>query len=378
MRSFKTATSPVTCSAKWARTAVIALVRAASAVARDTTVVVRLATLLGMVTTLLGQASICFGQDNLIKLGTLAPEGSNWMSVLRAMDAEIRRETDGSVGFKIYPGGVQGDEKTMLRKIRVGQLHGGAFGGQGATQIFPDLLALEMPFLFDNYEEIDYVLEKLTPFYEQGYAERGYVLLGWADIGFVYILAKQPIAAKRDIQGLKVWRLEGEPITEVLFRKAGVSSVPLIIPDVLLGLQTNLVEVVYAPPVVAIVMQWFTRVDYLTELPVNYTLGALLVSKRAFDRLSVSDQTKLRDISGKHMRNQMSRNRLDNEEALRVIQERGVQLITPAAEEVRGFHELVRNSVPELVGSALSQNSYDLVLQYLREYRQSQAPADAP
>ncbi len=202
--------------------------------------------------------------------------------------------------------------------------------------------------------------------------------MGWADIGFVHILSKNPIRASSDIKGLKVWRLEDEPITEVLFRKAAVSSVPLIIPDVLLGLQTNLVEVVYAPPAAAIVMQWFTRVKYITKLPINYTLGALLISKRKFTRLSTEQQNILREVCRKHMLQQVAQSRRDNGEALNVLQAQGLQLVDPIEKEIQSFKDLVRESTPELVGKAFSKESYDLVKAHLSTFRQRSTPSNAP
>ena len=154
--------------------------------------------------------------EHLLKLATLAPEGSSWVQAMRNIDAEVRRKTDGVVGFKIYPGGVQGDEHVILRKMRIGQLHAGSFAGQGASMVFPDILAMEIPFLFDDYQEIDYVLEQMDTFYQEGFEERGFILLGWSDIGFVHILSQEPIRASADIRGLKVWRLEKEPITAVI------------------------------------------------------------------------------------------------------------------------------------------------------------------
>ena len=322
--------------------------------------------------------SVAQAQQHRIKLATLAPEGSGWIKVLRAVDQEVRERTEGAVGFKFYPGGVQGNETVMLRKIRVGQLHAGGFGGLGASLVLPDILALEMPFLFDNYEEIEYVLGEMDAYYQVAYQEKGFVLLGWADIGFVHILSKTPVAKTDDIEALKVWRLEGEPITEVLFRNAGVSSVPLVIPDVLLGLQTDLIEVVYVPPAAAIVLQWFARVSYITELPINYTLGPLLVDKRVFDRISPEHQTILLEVCRRHMQQQRLQSREDNRKALEVMQDQGLELVTPLPEDVEGFRQLVADSVPELVGQAVPREAYDLVRHYLAQFRQSRAAPDVP
>ncbi|MEE2656868.1 MAG: TRAP transporter substrate-binding protein DctP [Candidatus Latescibacterota bacterium] len=306
----------------------------------------------------------------IIKLGTLAPEGSGWVNSLRAIDAEIREVSGGEVGFKIYPGGVQGDEHVMLRKIRIGQIHGGGFGGTGVSRILPDVLALEMPFLFDSYEEVDYVLAEMDEFFTAGFAEAGYEFLGWSDIGFVYLLSQQPIRSSTDIQGMDVWRLEDEPITEVLFRLADVTSVPLTIPDVLFGLQTNLVEVVYASAAAAIVLQWFTRVRFYTDLPINYTVGAVLVHNKAFHRIPNADhRDALRAIARKHINAFNRNNRDDNREALKVMRSQAVQPVTPRPEDVESFRVLVERAIPELVGSAFSAQAYDSVLRHLDDFR---------
>lgn len=312
--------------------------------------------------------------DNLLKIATLAPEGSSWVKAVRNIDTAIRKETDGSVGFKIYPGGVQGDEKVVLRKIRIGQLQGGGFAGQGISQIFPDILALEMPFLFKDYSEVDYVLEKMQDFYTDGYRSKGYEFLGWADIGFVHILSKQPVRTVDDIRSSKVWQLADEPITDALFRIAGVKSTPLTIPDVLLGLQTSLVDVVYASPSAAIVLQWFTRVQYVTQLPINYTLGALLIQKKAFDKIPLAHRRKLRQIAHAHMAELALQSRKENQEALTVLQSNGLTLVNASPADIATFKQFVTAAEAELVGKAFSRESYDLVEQHLGDFHINAPP----
>ena len=291
------------------------------------------------------------------------------MKTLRDIDREVRERTEDKVHLKIYPGGVQGNEDVMIRKIRVGQLHGGGFGGTGTSKIFPDVLALEVPFLFEDYDEIEHVLAETQEFYRRGYYDNGYVLLGWFDIGFVYLFSQLPIAGVDDIRGLKVWRLQGEPVSEVLFARIGVTSVPLSIPDVLLGLQTDLVEVVYTSPVAAIVLQWFTRVGYYSTLPINYVLGAFVVDRRAFDKLSEEHQELLREVSERHIHAQRILNRAENKEALRVISDHGVVAVDFPAPEIELFNQVVARSLPDLKGSAFSHESYEMVQRYLGEYR---------
>lgn len=309
----------------------------------------------------------------LLKIGTIAPEGSGWVRALRQVDEDLRLKTDGEVGLKIYPGGVQGDEDVMLRKMRIGQLHGGSFAGTGVSKMVPDVLALEMPFLFDNYDEVDYVVGQMDAFYRQRFTAAGYALLGWSDIGFVHILSQAPVRGADDIKGMKVWRLADEPITSVLFRRARVTSVPLTIPDVLLGLQTRLVDVVYASPAAAIVLQWFTRVKYLTALPINYTVGVFALQQQAFDRLAPEHQQVLLQITGAHFAKANLDSRQDNEEALQVMYAQGIAKVEPREEDIASFHDLVTASTPELVGSAFTQEAYDLVNLHLATYREKSA-----
>lgn len=313
--------------------------------------------------------------ETALKFASLAPEGSSWVRALRDIDKEVRAGSDGQVGLKIYPGGVQGDEDVMLRKIRIGQLHGGVFGGAGVSEIYADILALEMPFLFDSYAEMDHVLAAMDGHLRDGYRKAGYVLLGWADVGFVYLLSKEPLAGPDDIRGRKVWRLHGEPITEVLFTKAGVISVPLTIPDVLLGLQTNLVDVVYASPSAAIVLQWFTRVRYYTDLPINYALGAFVLHQKQFDHLSAAHQALVLEASARHIEAHNQRSRANNEDALQAMRAQGVQAVHVEPADVAAFRDLVDSSVPDLAGSAFSQQSWNEVLRHLAAHRAQAPPA---
>lgn len=313
---------------------------------------------------------------HLIKIASLAPEGSSWIKAVRTIDRKLRQQTNGEVGFKLYPGGVQGGESVVLRKIRVGQLHGAGLGGTGISDLFPDILALEMPFLFQDYDEVDYVLEQMDDFYQRGFEENGFVLLGWSDLGFVHILSKRPIRGVADINRRKVWRLEDEPITGVLFRKAGVTSIPLNIPDVLLGLQTNLIDVVYASPAAAIVLQWFTRVKYVTELPINYTLGALLVDSRTFSKLTPQHQDILRQLTKEHMRQQTLQTRQENQDAIQIMIDNGLEMVHPTSQDVETFEQLVEESVPELVGHAFSREAYEQVQSHLGDFRRQRAAAE--
>ena len=307
-----------------------------------------------------------------LKIATLAPEGSGWTEALHRIDRRIRAATADSVQLKIYAGGIQGDERVVLRKMRIGQLHGGGFAGPSMSQILPDILALQLPFLFGDYREVDYVLDNTKADFSNRYKQKGFVFLGWADIGFVHLLSQVPISNLDDIKSYPVWRLEGEPITEILFRLGNVRSIPLTIPDVLLGLQTDLVKVVYSSPAAAIVLQWFTRVSYINEQPINFALGAFLLSERAFNTLSQTHRDALRQISEEEMRALTMEMRQENSEALTVLQNNGVQLNNVSPSDLDSFKELVKQTIEELIEGPMPPELHDRVQGLLAQYREKQ------
>ena len=304
-----------------------------------------------------------------IKIATLAPDRSSWVTTLREIDAELREATKDKVKLKIYPGGVQGDEDVILRKMRIGQLHGGSFAAQGFSSIVPDVLGIQMPFLFNNYDEIDFVLEQMNDYFSDKYEEKGYILLGWSDIGFVHILSKNPVRTIDDIRRSNVWRMENEPITETLFGLAKVNSVSLSIPDVLMGLETNLIDVAYASPAAAIVLQWFTRVNFFNELPINYTLGAFLLDKRAYSRLSGPQQQSLKTISVRHMRKLSLKTRKENSESIEALRLQGLQSLRPSMEDINTFKKWVTETEKQLVGSVISNQANETIKRHLERYR---------
>ena len=305
-----------------------------------------------------------------LKIATLAPEGSEWTEALHRIDQRIREATNDSVQLKVYAGGIQGDEPVVLRKMRIGQLHGGGFAGPSMSQILPDILALQLPFLFHNYNEVDFVLENTKDLFSKRYRQRGYINLGWADIGFVHILSKVPISTLEDIQSHPVWRLEGEPITEILFRLGNAYSVPLTIPDVLMGLQTDLVSVAYASPAAAIVLQWFSRVSYINELPINFALGSFLLSERAYNKIPEAYRQTLRAISEEEMRALSLEMRRENVEALAVLKSNGVQINKVSGLDLNTFEELVKETVEELLKGPMPPDTHSQIQTLLEQFRQ--------
>jgi len=309
-----------------------------------------------------------------IKFATVAPEGSTWMKVMREFDRQIREESNGRLGFRIYPGGAQGDERDVLRRIRTGQLHGGGFTGVGMGEISSKVRILDSPFLFRSYDEVDLIYEIFGEELRQDFYDNGYVLLGWAEVGFVYIFSNIPIKQPQDLRGVKMWMWEGDPVAGETFRALNINPIPLSVTEVLTSLQTRMIDAVYTPPLAALALQWFTRVRYMLDLPLADSAGAILVSRRVFDRLPEDLQEILLRNGEKFMTELTRLSRKENQESIKVIADSGVQIIeSPPQEQIQQYEKIGREARRNLVGRLYSQEFLQAVESTLGEYRSQKA-----
>jgi len=306
----------------------------------------------------------------VIKMGTLAPEGSSWIQRFNAINAEVMEKTGNTVKFKIYPGGVLGDEKDMMRKMQIGQIHGVALTSAGLSVFFKDIDVLHIPFFFQDYGEVDYVLGNMGPYFKKGLEDSGYILLGWSEAGFIYLMSTTPISSVSELQKAKVWIWHESPMSQAIFNEAGVAAIPLSVPDVLVGLQTGMVEVVYAPPTGAISLQWFTRVKYITDIPLSYIGGGLVVRKDVFKKLPQSTQDAIIEIFQRNLNQLKAVTRQENQEAIRVMEKQGVRLVTPPQDQIAEFKRLSDNAIAQLTGRAFSKDVLDDLTAHLEAYRQ--------
>jgi TRAP-type C4-dicarboxylate transport system substrate-binding protein len=305
----------------------------------------------------------------VIKLATLAPEGSSWMKTFEALNKEVIKKTEKNVQFRIYPGGVLGDEMDMLRKMKIGQIQAVALTSGGLSSIFREIDVFQIPFLFQKYEEVDAVLTKLDSFFRKGFEDNGYILLGWSEAGFVYLMSTIPISSVSDLKKAKVWIWEESPMAKTIFDEAGVSAIPLSIPDVLIGLQTGLVNVVYAPPTGAISLQWFTKVKYLTDVPLVYLAGGIVVKKETFQQISSSYQSSIIEISERYLNQLKTVTRNENREAITVMTKHGTKLVTPSKDQIDEFKRLSNQAMSHPGSQSFSKKVLNEVISILEGNR---------
>ena len=317
----------------------------------------------------------------VIKLATLAPEGSSWIKTFNSIDKEVQEKTGKQVQFKFYPGGVLGgDEKDMLRKMHIGQIHSAALSSAGLSAIFNEMDVFQIPFLFESHDEVDYVIKEMDVFFQEGFEKNDYVLLAWSEAGFVHLMSTRPVATLDDLRKFKVWTWADSPMTKVIFDEANVSAIPLSAPDVLVGLQTGLVDVVYAPPSLAIALQWFTKTPYVSTVPLTDGIGGLIVSKRFYDGLPADLQALLSETGQATGEKLIAATRVDNQKSLLTLKERGLEFVEPG----EGMSEAVLLDLRDRAAAELVKSDYipasvfDKTRQLLEQYRSGQTDAALP
>lgn len=270
-------------------------------------------------------------QAEELKISTQYPDGNAVLNELRRAGKAIEAQTEGRVDIRYYPGGVMGDDQAVQRKIRIGQLQG-AFVQSGAlANVFRDSQVLNAPLLFRDYDEVDAVREKLDTDIEQGFIEGGWQTFGLIEAGFAYGMSQQPITSMDTLKAQKLWLPANDPFSEQIARAFGINPIVLNIGDVLTALQTGAIDAIVAPPVGAITLQWYSRVDYLTDAPFMYTYGVLALSERAFSRLSTADQAIVEAEFRKASATIDQQTREDNLRSFAALETLGIDIVEPGA-----------------------------------------------
>ncbi|MGC9364821.1 MAG: TRAP transporter substrate-binding protein DctP [Fidelibacterota bacterium] len=307
-----------------------------------------------------------------IKMATVAPEGSVWMEEMHAFEKEIARLTDKRIMFKAYANAVQGSEKDVLRKMKLGQLDAGTFTGVGLGDIVPEVRILDLPFLFKNSDEVDYVYSNLLDEFQKKFEEKGFYLVGWAEVGFVYLFTNKPVRSIADLRDIKMWLWKGDPLAKATFDVMKIPSIPLDVTDVHTALQTGMLDGVYISPYGVLALQWYVRTSYILDYPLTNSVGAVLMTTKKLNSLPEDLRRILIDETRKSMRRIVVSSRKDNLESLEVLQEAGLKLVPPENQAAIAEFNTAGVQVREkLVGDLYSRELLDKVIRLLEEYRAS-------
>ncbi len=288
-----------------------------------------------------------------LKIATLSPEGSMWMEKMREGAKQVTLETGNRVKFKFYPGGVMGNDKAVLRKIRIGQLHGGAVVAGSMSKFFPANQIYSQPMKFSSHEEVDYVRQHLDQFIIDGLDKAGFKTFGLAGGGFAYIMSKEPIETVQDLRNQKVWLPDNDKISQDAIRAFGITPIPLPISDVRTSLQSGLINTVAASPVAAVILQWHTQVKYVTDIPLSYLHAVLAIDKKKFSKIDQNDQKIVTKAMTNAFRQIDLQNRKDDIKAIETLKKRGIKFILPSSEAMDKWRTTAEHASKEMVDSGI-------------------------
>ena len=309
--------------------------------------------------------------DIILKMATLQPRGSTVMKIIDKLRAEVKEQTNNEVDFKFYWGGVQGDEDDVLRKMRVGQLHGGIFSGHGLGRIVPETRVTQLPYIFRNREEVSYVRAKLEDTMNKLFQDAGYVVLGWGEAGFVYMFSEVPLTSPEVLKEQKCWVWGDDPLGNEVYRTLGVKPVPLSFTDVLTSLSAKLVDAAPITPFGAVAFRWYTRFKYMTEYPVSNSLAGMVITKGMWDKISPESQGKMLKISKRYYDELIRINREENDKSIEALKKAGIKVVR--SDQMTTGHEYLVNAGKKagknLIGELYTKELLDRTLALLDEYR---------
>jgi len=299
----------------------------------------------------------------IVKMATLAPEGSPWHQVLEDIAQDWREISKNRVRLKIYAGGVVGDESDMVRKMRLNQIQAAALSAEGLSYIDKGIYGLSLPLLVENYRQLDWVRAQVEPELRRRYDQQGIKVLAWADVGWVYWFCKEPVASPEDLRKQRIFTWAGDPHSPKLWKAAGFQPVSLAAIDVLPGLQTGLIDAISSSPLTVASFQWFGVAKYMTNLPWAAMTGALIVKKETWDAIPAALRSQLQaavDQRALRIKNEI---RYSDDEAITVMQEHGLEVVEITTADWAAWQDLIEKYGSSLRGTLVDTAMYDRIME---------------
>jgi TRAP-type transport system periplasmic protein len=325
---------------------------------------------------LMGLPALASAQQTVIKMGTLAPDGSPWHQVLQQMGERWCTISGGKVKLTIYPGGVLGDEPDMVNKMRIGQIQAVALSGAGMAEIEPGVSCLQIPMMFESYEELDYVRDRMGPRLEKMIEARGFLVLNWGDAGWVHFFTRSPVMHLDDMRQMKMFTWAGDNETLELWKANGFRAVPLAAKDILTGLQTGLIEAVPTTPLYALLNQSFGLAKYMNDVKWAPLVGATLISKKSWESLPQNERSEMFQAAracGDGLRGGI---RKMGDDAIAAMQKRKLTVVHADPSTVAEWRKETEGVYPNLRGHSIPADVFDEVC-HLRDQFHARAGGNA-
>jgi TRAP-type C4-dicarboxylate transport system substrate-binding protein len=323
---------------------------------------------IALILALLGYSSLSVAEEKAavktISIATLAPPGSTWMKVFEAWNREVRRRSNKTLELRFYAGGVQGDESEVIRKIRSGRIDGAAVTAVGLAQIYRPALVFQMPGILKGYAQLDTARAALTPEMNPKFAEAGFQMLGWADVGQSYVFSTESVTKPSDLGARKPWVWRDDLVLPELFKVVKSNPVPLQLPEVLGALQTNRVDTVITTPVAAVALQWSSRVTQMLNFPLTVVIGGTVMGQKQWDSLTPEQKTIMTETSAQFHALARKNLRADEEKALAALKEHNIKVLTPSEADKAEWVKVGAQVRQRLVGQVADQALVDRVMAF--------------
>jgi len=307
--------------------------------------------------------------DIVIKIGSIAPSRSPWDKALNEVAADWERISNGTVKVKIYAGGITGTELDMIRKMRLGTLNGAVLSTMGMEKINRDVFVLITPFLMDSQQEFQYVFDKMKPVFQKQIEDKGYKVLLWTQAGWAYFFTKDKVLYPEDMKKFKISFTTEEPEMEQAWKKMGYQVVPNELKDLMMALQSGMVDAFYLPPLLAGSGQYFALAPHMLGLPLAPLIGGLILTDKAWESIPAQYHEAMLQSVVKAAESLLKSTQGLEQEALKAMQENGLIIHQPPADAMEKWRAAASKGMDELTGKVFSKEIYDQVLSVIQEFR---------
>jgi len=304
-----------------------------------------------------------------IKIGTVAPAGSPWHSILLKMGQEWAKASSGKVNVKIFASGQLGDEREMLLKTRIDQIQAVALSGTGLSQLDTSVACLQIPMLIDSYAQLDFVRRHIEPKLEAAIARKGFVVLNWSDVGWIHFFTKRQARTPGDMKALKLYMSVGDPDAEALYKDLGFKLLPLAVTDLLSSLQSGLIEALDVPPLFAMLDQTFGIAKHMIDMKWAPLVGATIVSRQAWERIPESLRPELMKIARAAGDELRSKIRTMGDDAVKEMEKRGLTVVRLDAAQMATWRSEAQSAYPRIRGKLVPADLFDEVVKLSKEFR---------
>jgi|TARA_Y100000994_G_scaffold15878_1_gene12053 TRAP-type C4-dicarboxylate transport system substrate-binding protein len=312
-------------------------------------------------------SSVIFARKIVVKMGTLAPEGTDWHGMLIEMGQQWKSATKGKVQLRIYPGGVLGDERDMVRKMRIGQIQAAGMTAEGLSEIVSDFSCYFVPLVYQDSEDVNKVTEALLPELEQKLEDNGFKLLYLSELTYAYWFSTSPIKVPSDLKNKKFFTWAGDFKWEQVYKKAGYNPVPLATTDILSALQTGLISTIPQPPIYALAQQSFGIADHMLDLKWGVLMAGIVVDMKTWKRIPDKYHEDLLSIAKAIQAKYADSNSDADVKALDAMKQYGLKVHSPSEDERALWFQEVERVSYYLRGKVIPETIYDTVIKLTQD-----------